>query len=827
MADMNVSLLIEFLTKGGDKVRRDLAGIRSGAKDLREGLAGAIRQGFSVENIERATRDAERKLNEARGRLRGAMGSAIALAAPVWTAGNFEAGMADVATLIDTAAESLEEMGSRVLQIADRTPVTLDDLTAALYDVRSAGIEAADAMSVLEGSARLGVAGKGTTKEAADLVTSSINAFDLKGEKQARIYDTIFKAVKNGKTTISELSQGFGAVAGTVANAGVEIDEYLASIAAMTTTGMPAAQAHTQIRAAISGLTRETKDSRKLFKKLGADNFRDLVEKSGGMVPAFDRIRQALGGNDAAILKVLGSVEALNAVLGLTGEQASVFQETLTDMRDGANAVDEAFEKLADPFKNQLRVMRNQLQGLAIAVGTHLIKPLKSVIATIRPLVVAIADWMQANPELTSSIVQGVAALLAMNVAMRLVSYAVAAARLPLIGLAKSFLLFDAAGRNVSIVARAVRALAGAGAGLGRAATSAALFLASFGPRRIKSALAGLAKLSTFMKGGVIATAFAGLKTAATAALSAIAAAGWPVTAVLAAIAAAAFAVWKYWDRLKAAVGGVFEGLTAAFAPELDFVKQAWSDLVDNVAARAGEIATRLGVNVDAVRDTLARMVDVSGALAGLRNGLGQAKDVVTDFLASVFTAETLSEAEAEEIAAAARRIGERIGHAIRDTLRAFTGFGTAIVDAIIDGLDSAWGTLTEWFEAKVAALKGLLSFGFTFGGGGAELPGNLPEIGRNNGFTDAPSKSPFPSSAQDPIQPLESYANDRKLTGAKVEQEIKAEVVDRRPPQVTVHVSQSITGVSDPVAAAAAANRGITDAVRRAKTGAMHGGTE
>ena len=99
-------------------------------------------------------------------------------------------------------------MQKSVLDLGKRVPVSLDDLASALYDIRSAGISAGDAMGVLEGSAKLAVAGLGTTKEAANIVTSAINAFGLKGKDQANVYNTFFETVKNGKTTISELSQG-------------------------------------------------------------------------------------------------------------------------------------------------------------------------------------------------------------------------------------------------------------------------------------------------------------------------------------------------------------------------------------------------------------------------------------------------------------------------------------------------------------------------------------------------------------------------------------------------------------------------------------------
>jgi len=226
----------------------------------------------------------------------GVMAAGLGLS--VKQAADFETGMSNVSTLIDTNVENMDEMNQKVLDISTNVPVAIGDLTSALYDVRSAGISAANSMTVLENSSKLGVAGLGSTKEATDLVTSSLNAFNLKGKEADKVYDNIFKTVKAGKTTISGLAQGFGGVAGTVASAGIKLDEYLASVAALTTTGLPAAEAHTQLKASISGLTRETKESIALFNALGAKNFKDLVQKSGGMVNAFARIKQELKGND-------------------------------------------------------------------------------------------------------------------------------------------------------------------------------------------------------------------------------------------------------------------------------------------------------------------------------------------------------------------------------------------------------------------------------------------------------------------------------------------------------------------------------------------------
>ena len=322
----------------------------------------------------------------------------------------FEKGMASVSTLIDTSTESLDDMGKTVLAISRRTPVALEDLTGALFEARSAGVSASDQFKVLEQSARLAVAGLGTTNEAIDLVTSALNAFKPTGEDAAKLYDTIFKATAFGKMTIAGLSRGFGSVAGTVAASNIKLDEYLASVAALTTTGLPAAEAHTQLRAVIAGLTRTTDKSRIVFRKLGAKDFKDLIAKSGGLVPALTRISKLLKGDSSMMLDLFGSTEALNAVLGLTGGQADVFNRALKDMREGGNAVDTAFEKQNKTMSARMTRTKNAMEGLGVKVGTILTPVLEKLADKLSSVI----DWFEKlSPETKEWLVEvaGIAAV--------------------------------------------------------------------------------------------------------------------------------------------------------------------------------------------------------------------------------------------------------------------------------------------------------------------------------------------------------------------------------------------------------------------------------
>ncbi len=370
--------------------------------DLENSLKSATKDiktfGLSAESTEKIAKVAFTGIAAAASAL------AAGLVISVKNAVEFEKGMTNIATIVDTNTESIKDMGNAVLDISKRTPVQISELTATLYEIRDAGISAGDAMEVLEKSAQLGVVALGTTAEAADIVTSAVNAFKLNGEETQKVYGYVFEAAKAGKTSLSDLANGFGSVAAMAANANIELPEYLSAVAALTVTGLPAAQANAELKSVIAGVTRESKDLTKVLDQLGAKSFKDLMDKKGGLVNAFKAITDAVKGDDAAIISIFGSIKAYNAVVQLSGDLNGLYTETLANMENGSENLTEAFEKQKNTVSAQWQTMKNNLEALSIQVGSVLLPALNQALQAVTafidkiPAIVAqLKDWVQNN----------------------------------------------------------------------------------------------------------------------------------------------------------------------------------------------------------------------------------------------------------------------------------------------------------------------------------------------------------------------------------------------------------------------------------------------
>ena len=383
-----------------------------------------------------------------------------AVAGSVAAAGKFDRSMSNISTLVDTNVESMDAMGRAVLKMSTdsgEAAVPLEDMAGALYDIRSAGVDASDAMRVLSKAGKLSVAGLGTTAQAANIGTWAINAFGLRGEEAERAFNTFFTTVKMGKTNLSELSQGFGSVAGIVASNNIELDEFMAITAALTTTGLKASEAYTQQKAVLSGLTRVTKDTRKVFRRLGVKDFPELVKKSGGFQAAINKVSGAVKGNKGELLKLLGSTEALNAVLAITGEQGAAATAALAEMRSGADNLGEAFDKQNKTGAAAMQRLKNSVNVAAISLG----KVLAPVAAKVAAIVTKMANAFAALDDDTKEVIVTIAAVAAVVGPLVLITGKLITATIAIKG-------------AVLGAAAAFSALSGASAGAGDAMSDAA-----------------------------------------------------------------------------------------------------------------------------------------------------------------------------------------------------------------------------------------------------------------------------------------------------------------------------------------------------------------
>ena len=299
----------------------------------------------------------------------------LAGGAAINTQKKFEASMTKIIGLVGVSREVVEKWNKEVLnmsRVTGRGPVELAD---ALYFVTSAGIRGAEAMEVLEMSAKASAAGLGETKVIADLVTSAMNAYGKENLSAAQATDILVASVREGKAEADELAGAMGMVLPIASEFGVSFDQVGAAFAGMTRTGTNARVAATQLKAILSAMASPSKQAADAMAKynINAETFRKTVREKG-LITALLDLRAAVGDNEEGLADIFPNIRALMGVLDLLGANMQYNVKIFEALTNAGGSLERAFQEVQGTTQQKLNVALATLQATFVSLG-EVLKP--------------------------------------------------------------------------------------------------------------------------------------------------------------------------------------------------------------------------------------------------------------------------------------------------------------------------------------------------------------------------------------------------------------------------------------------------------------------
>lgn len=276
----------------------------------------------------------------------------------------YDKNMREVLTISAAVQADFDGYKQKVIDMTTEIPVAATESAKALYQIVSAGHDGADGMKILETSAKAALGGVTDTATAADAITTILNAYKLDASEAEKISDQLFTTVRLGKTTFGELGQSISQAAPLAAAYGVEIDQVLAAVATLTKSGTPTAQAMTQIRASIVGVSKVLGD--------GAFATRTYQE-------ALLEVSKRAAGSESQLRTLVPEIEAVNGVLGMTGINAKSAASDLKEMNNSLGATEDAYKRMADSTDAQLQLLSNNVIAYLRPMGEKIMETVSSI----------------------------------------------------------------------------------------------------------------------------------------------------------------------------------------------------------------------------------------------------------------------------------------------------------------------------------------------------------------------------------------------------------------------------------------------------------------
>lgn len=355
---------------------------------------------------------------------------------------DFNASMANVATLIPGNTARVRELKEEVQDLAIMAGKATGDVAGGLYEVISAFGDTADTAEILEANVRAAAAGLSSVTEAIKLTSAVTKAYgDTTDEAIEKASDLAFVTVKLGQTTFPELASAIGRVAPLTAQLGMSQEELFAGFATLTGVTGDTAEVSTQLRAILTSMINPTEDMSRVIRALGYESARAMLEERG-LAGSIEALTQAAGGSEEVVAKLFGRAEALTAVFALAGPQADTFREKLAALGQAAGATDEAFDEQTKGIGEASHTWASSMVAMSVA-AQDLGDALAPIIHDVAEMVSGSSEWFAGLDEgsqravvklglvaaATGPAIRGVSTLVKWFVALRRAQEGLAAAK--------------------------------------------------------------------------------------------------------------------------------------------------------------------------------------------------------------------------------------------------------------------------------------------------------------------------------------------------------------------------------------------------------------
>lgn len=562
MARLTSELFVRLM----DGVTKPAQGIARAFNGIGQSVNRLNGTGSFGQNLANAAARANTSLDAMRGRMFDAVAAGYALqralTAPITAAADFETALEDMGQKAGIPVEKLGALGEEIKQIARDTNQATMEIAAAVDNMLGMGASQEVALAAAAPIGQAATAYNAATQDLANASYAAVQNLGVAADDIGRSIDIMAFAGKEGAFELKDMAQYFPGLGASYQRLGQTGTQAVADISAALQivrrgTG-DASSAATNLQNVLQKIYAPATVA--AFKKQGVDVFKEMAEAAERGLDPIEAIAELTSETLDGDMSKLGNLfQDAQVQAGITSLILGLedYRRIRDEAMDAEGTVSEDYLRRIRTAQGAMDRWNASMQNLNITIGTALLPALNDMLDRILPIIGAIGEWVQANPELTSSIITATAAIIGFRIAFTALKWAgLFSAASALGGLSKAFLLLGrASGAAKSAIALQTALAGGANySGIQKMAT---------GLGAIVRAVPGVGMLASGL--GAIGTAIAGISLPV-----------WGgIALVAAAVGSAGVLIWKYWDRLTSIFSGVGAVVAETLAPAFDLLKPA------------------------------------------------------------------------------------------------------------------------------------------------------------------------------------------------------------------------------------------------------------
>ena len=324
---------------------------------------------------------------------------------------------AEVRTLLPKVGDkAFGALQKDVISLANELGMAAQDVVPALYQAISAGVPTENVISFLRTSGKAAIGGVTDLTTAVDGISSVVNAYADSSFTAANASDLMFTTVRLGKTTFKELSRSLFNAVPVAASLGIGFDQITASLAAMTSQGVPTKIATTGLRQLFIEMSKDGMELADVIQNRYGKSLSGLMGEGRDFTKIMNEIAASMPSDE--FRNMFSSVEAMAAAMLLVGPGGDLVADALAEMRASAGATDEAFQIMADTAGFKLSRAWNTVKNTVKIAFVTLLPQLSDLMTRVQGVVAAFSEWAERNPKLMQALLIGTAVVTGLAVAI-------------------------------------------------------------------------------------------------------------------------------------------------------------------------------------------------------------------------------------------------------------------------------------------------------------------------------------------------------------------------------------------------------------------------
>lgn len=331
-------------------------------------------------------------------------------------ASKFEEQMARVQTVMGTNTTFASKFRTQIQAMAVEFGESTDELSHALYDIISAGIDPAKALDVLRESARLTVAGFADLRDTSRGLTSIMTAFQIPANQAAQAADQIFQAVNVGRLELEDLVKVLGYVGPYAFQAGLSLDQMLSALSTMTQTTGSAQQAAVQLSGFMRGFVRPSKQSAAAAAQFGITLGHTALQ-GDNLMKTLRQLEELGRRSPEAVAKIFPDIRGTRGALALTVGIEEMIR-SLQALGSSSGAVQHAYDVMSNTPERQMKRFHEALLAVWRTIGQVVTPVIRQYADLIQGNLGAIQTWILVHQQGIRTALEFSAAILATAVVL-------------------------------------------------------------------------------------------------------------------------------------------------------------------------------------------------------------------------------------------------------------------------------------------------------------------------------------------------------------------------------------------------------------------------